>query len=153
MLIKAFKRTLTMMSFLMLIICHNAIADIAVITHTENASKLSLTEIRLKFLGKRLHPDSDALKMIPVNLPFGHPTRSSFDREVLNKSEANIRTYWARMIFTSRARPPREFTDEKQIIAYIKQHPETVGYIDADKVSDEIKVLFTISSPQKKASQ
>ncbi len=132
----------------MSMLCSLACADIAVVTNLDNDIELSLEEIRLRFLGKHLNKGSAATQIKPVNLPFGHPSRSLFDRQALDKSEANIRTYWARMIFTSRARPPIEFEAEAQVLQYIQQHPKAVGYIDTKSIDDSVKVLYTFPSRQ-----
>ena len=140
-------------SLIFLLLSNLAFADIAIITHPDNKVDLSIEDIRLRFLGKHLNKESAAIKITPINLPFGHPSRAQFDRMALDKSEANIRTYWARMIFTSRARPPLEFNTETQVIQFVKTHPESIAYIDSKLANKGVKVLMTFSPEEKKAFQ
>lgn len=147
-LIKSTKQLFISLNIALLLLCNSALADIAVIAHVDNTAALNAEDLRLRFLGRALSPHSTAQNTTPVNLPFGHPSRVLFDREILGKSEANVRTYWARMIFTSRARPPFELSQDDKVLEFVKTHENAVGYINSELVTDEIRVIFTLKSSE-----
>ena len=122
-------------------------ADIAVIANANFEGQLDQESLKMLYLGKAKHlSNKELLKIKPLNLPFSNAMRSEFDKNALGKTEANLRTYWARMIFTSRSRPPRELGDEAAILKYIKNNDNTIAYIDSKKVPVGFRILLIIKT-------
>ena len=122
-----------------------ALADLAIIANKEFTGDLSQRDIKMLYLGKAQHlADKSILTLQPVNLPFSDAQRIQFDKSVLGKTEANLRTYWARMIFTSRSRPPRELTSSADVVQHVSEKPNTIGYIDAKQLTEDVRVLLII---------
>ena len=130
---------------LLLFLPSQVLADLAIIANKEFTSDLSQRDIKMLYLGKAQHlDDKSVLALQPVNLPYSNAQRLQFDKSVLGKTEANLRTYWARMIFTSRSRPPRELTTSADVIQHVLEKPNTIGYIDAQQLTENVRVLFII---------
>ena len=115
-------------------------AEMAVIVHPSNTSELSPKIIQRIFLGK--------LKTFPgggAALPLEHPAKSvvreNFNKEVLNKSSQQMRSYWGRLIFTGKGLPPKEVDTSEEIIRLVKTNPNTVGYVDMSLINSDVRVV------------
>ncbi|MDI1303072.1 MAG: phosphate ABC transporter substrate-binding protein [bacterium] len=105
-------------------------------------SSLPLSQVSRIFLGQTSQlPDGGAA--IPLDVSGG--SREQFYRDVLKKSPEQIEKYWARMIFTGKAQPPREVRpgDVKSVVA---ETPGAISYIDSSKVDGSVKVIHIDAS-------
>jgi len=55
---------------------------------------------------------------------------------------AQINAYWARLMFSGRATPPRMLPDTSSILQAVSQNRDAIGYVEDDKLSTTVKVLF-----------
>lgn len=67
----------------------------------------------------------------PIDQKAGTPARAAFSEEYLGRSEAQMKSYWSKLIFTGRGRPPREADDGRAMKAIVARDPGAIGYIDA----------------------
>ncbi|HLO93975.1 MAG TPA: phosphate ABC transporter substrate-binding protein, partial [Burkholderiaceae bacterium] len=70
---------------------------------------------------------------------YGH-----FYAQVAGRSEAQIKAYWSRMVFTGKGAPPQEVGDGAAVKKLLANNPNLVGYIDAAQVDGSVKVLAEI---------
>jgi ABC-type phosphate transport system substrate-binding protein len=118
-------------------------AEVAVIVHQDNTnSSISKNEVARIYLGKlKSFPNgSDA---IPIDLNSGD-AKKEFYAKVVRKSDAQLRAYWSRIIFTGKGQPPRQESSEDSVLNLISTNPNLVGYVQASKVTDNVKVILTI---------
>jgi hypothetical protein len=66
--------------------------------------------------------------------------KDQFSQQVLKKSPEQVEKYWARMIFTGKAKPPREVKpgDVKAVVA---STPGALSYVDKNQVDGSVKVI------------
>jgi ABC-type phosphate transport system substrate-binding protein len=103
--------------------------DFAVIVNVSNPiSTLSKDEVAKLFLKKTISWSSGQ-SASPVELPVTAKVRESFAREVLNKSVAQVRSYWQQQIFSGRDVPPPEKPTEDDVIAFVRANPNAIGYV------------------------
>ncbi|OUX84027.1 MAG: hypothetical protein CBB95_17740 [Alteromonas sp. TMED35] len=113
-------------------------ADVAVIVHPDNTSSLTDTEIERIFLGKSAQfPDGN--EAIPINTTGD--IYDEFNERVLGRNSAQIKSYWAKLVFTGKGAPPKE-VDEASVIELIKNNKNAIAYIDSGKVTDDVKVVL-----------
>lgn len=117
-------------------------ADIAVIVHPSNNASVDQAELNRLFLG-RGSTFSDGSRATPMNLAEGLPARDSFDTKVLNRSSAQLKAYWSRLVFTGKGTPPAEHPNAAAMKAAVAADPSAIGYIAASDVDDSIKVVAT----------
>jgi ABC-type phosphate transport system substrate-binding protein len=118
---------------------------IAIIVHLDNHNSLERNQVRNIFLGKtKVFPDGQ--KAQAYGLAIGAPLRERFNHHVLHKSESNLSAYWARMIFSSRAKPPTEVADQQAVLYEVSQNKDGIGYIDANMVNDQVRVVLITAS-------
>lgn len=113
-------------------------AELVLITHPGSGlSYLSQGQVSRLFLGQtdRL-PNGSRVTTLTV----AGATREQFVREILGKTPQQIDKYWARMIFTGKATPPREVSaaDIRKVVA---QTPDAISYLDRSLVDDSVKVI------------
>jgi ABC-type phosphate transport system substrate-binding protein len=85
-------------------------------------------------------PNDNAIH--PVDLPPHSPARSTFSKEVLNRSVDAVRAYWQQRIFSGRGVPPPELESEDAVVSYVLTHEGAIGYVSADLDLAGAKVLL-----------
>ncbi|MGD9870983.1 MAG: hypothetical protein AB7S63_07985 [Thauera sp.] len=92
------------------------------------------------YLGQRSQL-ADGHQITVIDLPAG-AIRDHFYRTLTGKKPSQIRAYWSRLVFTGRARPPREATSVENAIELIIANPDAIGYLPAEAAQHPgLKVL------------
>jgi len=118
----------------------HALADVAVIVHPSNNNTISDNDISRLFLGKlKAYANGDSAA--PANLKFGNSTRKEFEQKVLKKSASQVKAYWSKRVFSGKGKPPKEFSSDKDVLAFVSSEGKGIGYIDAANVDDSVKVI------------
>jgi ABC-type phosphate transport system substrate-binding protein len=112
-----------------------------VVVNEENPlSSLSHDQLSDLFL-KKNSTWSDGSLVLPVDQRETSHVRERFTREVHHKSTAGVRAYWQQRIFSGRDVPPPEKDGDAEVIAFVRKHPNAIGYVSAAASSSGIKVL------------
>ncbi len=109
---------------------------VAVITAT-SASPLSKSQLAKIYLGR-------SFARTPVDLPEGHPLRAVFYRAATDSDLTQVRSTWARVMFTGRGEPPRELPDAAAVKAAVAANANVVGYIDASMVDGSVRTVMIL---------
>ncbi|MDM8526107.1 hypothetical protein QUF80_22255 [Desulfococcaceae bacterium HSG8] len=113
-----------------------AFADVIIIANKNvPENTLSRKEIKEIFLGKRVQwGDHSRIHVATVRDVGIH---KMFLKQYLNKSRAKWKSYWKRMVFTSRGVPPRSVNTEAELIAYVTETEGAVGYVLSERIQEE----------------
>lgn len=96
--------------------------------------------LRNAYLRKEVDwPDGHAIQ--PVDLTARFPVRDQFAHEVLNKTPAQLKSYWNQRIFSGKGAPPPEADGVDELIAYVLGHPGAVGYLPGSHDAGGAKVI------------
>ncbi|MFC0120168.1 phosphate ABC transporter substrate-binding protein [Pseudoalteromonas xiamenensis] len=115
------------------------IAEVAIIVHPSNSNTFSESDLKNLYLGKKkTFPDGS--EAIPLNLEEGGDGRTYFNQTALEKSDAQLKAYWSKLVFTGKGTPPKEVTQD-EMVKLVSSNPSTIGYVDASAVSDAVKVI------------
>jgi len=119
-------------------------SDPVVIVNPKNPlSALAPEQIEWLFLSKRSDfPGGGIAK--PVNLPEGNRLRDEFYEKTSRKDAAQLKSYWARLIFTGKALPPKELASEAEIKKYVSSTLEGIGYISKESIDNTVKAVGAI---------
>jgi ABC-type phosphate transport system substrate-binding protein len=126
------------------LVTHSAFAhvDLVVIVNTHsNINSLTKAELRRIFLGQTgNYPNGQSAIPLDVIGDF----RDSFYQNILTKTPESVENYWASMIFTGKAQPPRQVqpNEAKEIVA---TSPRAISYIDRAKVDASVKVITIVN--------
>ena len=134
---------------LTLFISSAAFADLAIIGHPDSdTGDLDIQSARKLFLGERKSfPSGNYAK--PMNHAVGSPDRKTFFSLVMNMPESSYKRHWKRKISTGIAHVPAELDSHKEVLLSVAGTRGSIGYIDASKVDDTVKVLMTIKDYKK----
>ena len=98
-------------------------------------------EVERLFLAKskRLPNGEKAIIVEPKEVTL----KSYFYKKVLRKSEVQMRSYWAKMVFTGKGSPPKQVKIE-DVEAYLVSHPNAIAYLNSTDVSSALKIIMKI---------
>jgi ABC-type phosphate transport system substrate-binding protein len=78
----------------------------------------------------------------PVDQPTQASSHRAFCKAVLHRDTNEVAAYWNQMIFSGRAVPPPMRSSESEVLSYIRDNPNAIGYVAADaKIDEGVKVL------------
>ena len=119
-----------------------ASADVvAVVSSKSKVNSLTKDQVADIFFGKVSHfPNGEGA--VPIDLAEDLPERVEFYEKVANKSSAQVRAHWAKIIFTGRGRPPKSVSSDLEMKKRLTENPEAIGYINAKWVDASVRVLF-----------
>jgi len=116
--------------------------EIAIITNkSSNIEDISLKTLRKIYLKKKLFINGQ--KVIPVNLSSSSKLRKIFQEKVLKMDEEELNIYWNEICFNGTS-PPLVLSSEKAVLDFVKKIKNAIGYVSADKVDKEVKVIRII---------
>ena len=140
-----FKKLLSSTASLAIFITSIAYADLAIIGHPDSdTGNLDIQNVKKLFLGERKAFPS-GIHANPVNHVAGSPDRKEFFSSVLNMPESRHSRHWKRKISVGAGNSPVEVSSHTEVLNRVATTPGSIGYIDADKVDDSVKVLLTVS--------
>lgn len=115
-----------------------ALADLVVVANPHvKTSSISQAQLTKLFLGQTT-TFADGSPAVPLDLGTDH--RNSFYTYVLKKPPVQMEKYWARMIFTGKAQPPRQIST-KDVKALVAETDGAISYMDSAAVDSSVKVL------------
>lgn len=120
----------------------SASAEIAIIVNKENTDELDANSIKRIFLGKTKGFPS-AGRALPLDLPSGTETKDAFLSKVVGKSQSQYDAYWSKLMFTGKGMPPKISASESEVLGLVAKNPNTIGFIDATKVTADVRVVAT----------
>ncbi|KVX03366.1 hypothetical protein [Shewanella frigidimarina] len=100
------------------------------------ASDLSSSDAKKAFLGKG---DSS---VVVYELEEGNATRSEFHQAVTGKSDAQLKAFWSKQVFTGKGNPPATVPNAAAMKSAIASNPNAIGYIDSADVDATVKVIL-----------
>ena len=112
---------------------------LSVIVHPSNTAVLTKSDIADIFLGKKLEfENGETIK--PVSLGEENEVTLNFVDSVLNKTPAQLKSYWARLIFTGQGEPPVAVDSEQQLLEIVASDPNAIGFVSG-KSPGGVKVV------------
>jgi len=127
---------------LLFLSCYSVSAEVVVIVHPSNSSSFDQSGISKLFLGKA-KSFSDGNQAVPINQEESSSARKEFDSNVLSKSGSQLKAYWSKLIFTGKGSPPKEVSNDSDVIDLISKNPSMIGYVDAAALNDTVKSVGT----------
>jgi len=116
--------------------------DIVVVVSRQNPLQ-SLTKEQLEsiFLG-RTQQFPTGQRAVPVDQVEGSTVRERFYIEILDRTSAQVRSYWSRILFTGRGHPPRSVASSEEVLRILATDAQAIGYIERRFVNDAVTVVL-----------
>lgn len=115
---------------------------VVVVSAKSDVASLSKNDVSDIFLGKRNNFPSGGVA-VPVDLAETLPAHENFHEAVTGKSPTQLKAYWAKMVFSGKAKPPKQVPTEDEMAKLVATSPGTLGYVPKDKVDSNLKVVYT----------
>ena len=113
---------------------------VAVVSSTSEVTALSKAQVADIFLGK-VSRFANGAQAVPIDQQEGSPARDEFYLAYAGKSAAQMKSHWAKIIFTGRGQPPKTVSSGVEVKKLIAANPHAIGYIERSSVDSSVKVL------------
>ena len=121
-----------------------AAAEVIVIVHPDNPlAELNREQLIDIYMGRYTH-FPDGRTAIPLDQAPDSPIRAAYYQKLINKSVAQVNAFWARLLFSGRATPPRVLTGTQAVIDVVTHNRNAIGYIDNQDLNDNVKVVLRL---------
>lgn len=100
---------------------------------------LSGVDIKNIFLGKKTTWSSGS-KITFVTLKSGN-THKDVLRTYLKRNPGQFKNHWKQMLFTGKGVIPKSFTTDEEVVSYISQNENAIGYVSKTVTADGIKII------------
>lgn len=78
---------------------------------------------------------------VPLDQNSDSSIRKLFYLNLVNKTVSEINAYWARLLFSGRATPPRMVESVTSVLNIIKKNKAAIGYIQLKDLTDDVQVI------------
>jgi ABC-type phosphate transport system substrate-binding protein len=113
---------------------------VPVVSAKSPITALSPAQVADIFLGKT-NRFPDGSPAVPLDLAEDSPERDRFYAQYTGKSPAQVKSHWAKIIFTGRGQPPRQVASARDMRKLVAENPNAIGYIDPGLVDASVRVL------------
>jgi ABC-type phosphate transport system substrate-binding protein len=114
---------------------------VAVVSAKSPITALSRNQLLDIFLG-RTNRYPNGTPALPIDQAEGSPLRDEFYSKIAGQTEAQIKAYWSKIIFTGRGQPPPTVANDEEAKKRISDNPAAIGYIDRATVDDSVRIVF-----------
>lgn len=130
---------------LLALMAGGAQADLVVVANPRSGIEhLSVDEAINIFLG-RYRQLPGGLSAQPVDLPESHPDKARFYAGLVGKNLAEIRAYWARLVFSGKTAPPVPAASPEEVIERVAAERGAIGYVDRSKADGRVRVVLVVA--------
>jgi ABC-type phosphate transport system substrate-binding protein len=130
-----------LLAALLVALSNVAFADgVVVVGANSPISSADADSLRQVFLGKSSSIGGSAVT--PVDQDAGSSIRADFYQAVASMQPNQVKSYWAKQVFTGKGTPPDDVGGNPEVIAAIASDPSAIGYVSRDAVTDDVRVVF-----------
>ena len=113
-----------------------------IIVHPQNSiDSITPKDIQRIYLGKS-KAFSNGSEAIPLDLDVSNVVRKHFTKNIIKKSDRQLKSYWGRRIFTGKGAPPKEILDEDVLVEAVSKNLNTIGYANKSAVDSSVKIIY-----------
>lgn len=115
---------------------------VVVVSAKSSVTALTKDQVSDIFLGKRAtFPDGNPA--LPVDQAEDSKGREEFYDKVTGKSASQLKSYWAKQIFSGKGAPPKQVSSDSELKKLIALNPNAVGYLEKSSVDASLKIILT----------
>jgi len=116
-------------------------ALVVIVNKNSNINSLTKRQVVDIYMG-RFNTFPNGENVTPVDLPPQSVLKSQFYMQLVQQNEKKINSYWARLLFSGSAKPPKIIESVDDIISQILKNNEMMAYIPESEVKQGVKVVF-----------
>ena len=124
------------------ILCFTNIAvaeQIIIVNKTVTISSIDKETVKNIYLGRKNQWDNGT-KIYPVMLQGGQ-THENFIANMVKKTTKQFSAFWKKAVFTGKGKPPKAFASEAELVAFVAQTDNAIGYIDSSTSHENVNVM------------
>jgi hypothetical protein len=117
-------------------------SDYKVVVNSANpVSTLSRDSLSRIFLKKTTTwPNGQAVA--PIDQATNAPSRRAFSKAILGRAPPEVAAHWNQMIFSGRGLPPPTKSSDSEVLAFVRDNPNAIGYVAGDaKLGEGVKAV------------
>ena len=115
-----------------------------VIVHPESGvQRLSRDEVINIFMGRQKQLPSGLVAQ-PVEQAEPTATRARFYQLLVGKDLPDINAYWARLLYSGQAQPPRQAQSADEVLALVAANRGAIGVVDGARVDRRVRVVLEL---------
>jgi len=116
--------------------------DYKVVVNSSNTvSTLSRDSLSRMFL-KKTTTWPNGQTVAPVDQATNAPSRRAFSKAILGRATNEVAAYWNQMIFSGRGLPPPTKASDSEVLAFVHDNPNAIGYVAGDaKLGEGVKAV------------
>jgi ABC-type phosphate transport system substrate-binding protein len=119
-----------LLSLILALIAGRATAANVKVVVNASSSVSSITKAKAADLFlKRVTRWDNGRAVTPIDLSDKSAVRGAFSKELLGKEVAWVKSYWQKMIFSGRSTPPAELSSDSEVLDFIRNNPDAIGYV------------------------
>jgi ABC-type phosphate transport system substrate-binding protein len=116
---------------------------VVIVNPSSGVEKLSRDEVIDIFLGRYRKLPSGRVAM-PIDVTEQGTERARFYQLLVKKSQAEMSSYWARLVFSGTTSPPFQVPDAQTALDLVGSNPNAIAYVDRSAVTSKVKVVLEI---------
>ncbi len=115
--------------------------DLVLVVHPQSGVEtLSRNQVINIYMGRHRQLPS-GIAALPVDLA---PEREDFYLLLTDKTLAEINAYWARLIFSGRASPPRQAQSTEELLDLVANNRGAIGYVRRSDLNNQVKAVVAV---------
>ena len=122
-------------------------ADVfVVVPAASNVKTMTQKEVVDLYMGRtRAFPAGDFA--LPFDLPRDHPSRAAFYQALTGMGQAQINSYWSRLMFSGQTMPPQPLPSEAEMADLVRRNPSAIGYLSQEPAPDRgLRVVLVLKT-------
>ena len=114
---------------------------VVVVAKNSVIEQLNDRQIANIFLARTKHfPNGE--KASPMELKHNE-MRASFYRQISGKTLNQLNAYWTTLVFTGKGKPPRPYSDSRDLLEKFNRQPGAITYLSREQVTARMKVVYS----------
>lgn len=85
----------------------------------------------------------DGRKAQPVDLSGDNALKEAFYQQLIGMPLARVNSYWSKIKFTGRAKPPVRLDTENDALVFLLEQKQGIAYVRRDSVNEDLKVIYS----------
>ena len=124
----------------------SARADIyVVVPATSPVHAMTQKEVVDLYMGRsRAFPGGDIA--LPFDLPRDNPGHAAFYEALTGLGQAQINSYWSRLMFSGQTMPPPALPTEAAMADVVKRNPSAIGYLLQEPTDKALHVVLVLKT-------
>ncbi len=138
-------RRLYLLIFLLLVAWTDVLhAELVVIVNSDcSVSHMDKNEVVDLYMGRYV-AFPNGVSALPIDQPGDSKIREEFYALLTGKTVAQVNAYWARLIFSGRATPPRVMLNVEETLRVVRENKDAIAYLNREDIDETVKVILSL---------